>query len=187
MVESHKTLLNLETSRQERRQSDGLFWLDSWLWRSLTAINGSYVVLILAGAIVVLFGMVAGMAFLISRSRSGSGELLWTGFVSFDEDNFGDTGRFPDLYRSRKRSAGRQGLTGGRLRIKKSGIYWKTGSVLTPGGKSMGRSSFPGRPSKVLMSATSRTSPMPLEVPSGYISQAVTDISMESFSVPGRD
>jgi hypothetical protein len=101
----------------------------------LTAINGSYVFLVLAGVVVILFGTAIGFAFLISRRRSGSGGLLWTGLVSFDENDFDDTNRFPDIHRSRRSSTGRQGLTGGRMRIKKSGVYWDAGSVLTPGGQ----------------------------------------------------
>ena len=101
----------------------------------LTAISGSYLLLVLTGLIIVLFGTATGFAFLISRRRDGSGGLLWTGLVSFDENDFGDTERFPDLRRSRGRSAGRKGLTGGRLRVKKSGVYWEAGSILTPGGQ----------------------------------------------------
>ena len=102
---------------------------------SLTATRGNYAFLILVGVIVALLGTVAGLAFLNSRIRSGPEDIFWTGLVSFDEDDFGETARFPNLYRSRKQSAGRQGLTGGRLRIEKGGIYWKAGSLLTPGGQ----------------------------------------------------
>jgi len=101
----------------------------------LSGINGGYALPVLAGVVVVLLGPATGFAFFISRRRSGSDGLLWTGLVSFDENDFGDTARFPDVFRKRTRHVGREALTGGRLRIKKGGVFWDAGSFLTPGGQ----------------------------------------------------
>jgi hypothetical protein len=52
--------------------------------------------------------------------------------VSFHEEDFGDASLFPGITRQVKRSLGRKGLTGGKLRIETNGIQWRAGSVLTP-------------------------------------------------------
>jgi hypothetical protein len=60
-------------------------------------------------------------------------ETLWSGFVSFAEDDFPDESRFPHIQRLPTRSRGRKGLTGGRLFLQSDGMHWKAGSILTPG------------------------------------------------------
>jgi hypothetical protein len=101
----------------------------------LPAVNGRYLLPVIAAVLILLLGTATGFAFFISRRRSGANGLFWTGLVSFDENDFGDDARFPDVFRTSKRSVGRQGLTGGRLRMKKSGVFWQAGSILTPGGQ----------------------------------------------------
>jgi hypothetical protein len=62
-----------------------------------------------------------------------SDQHLWSGYVAFDEGDFEDRSRFPDITRTDKPSRGRKGLTGGRLHMEADGLHWKAGSLRTPG------------------------------------------------------
>jgi hypothetical protein len=118
----------------------------------LLAMSGSYALLVVFGVLLVVFGLVVVRAFSLSRPRDGSSGLYWKGLVSFNEEAFPitaggeafrDESKFPDILRIEKRSVGRQGLTGGHLRLKRDGIHWKAGSILTPGGQLHGEFFLP--------------------------------------------
>lgn len=69
--------------------------------------------------------------------------MIWKGKVSFEENDFQDRSRSPDIVRTFKPSVGRKGLTGGELRMQSDGVFWKAGSVFTPGGQLHGSFHLP--------------------------------------------
>jgi hypothetical protein len=71
-------------------------------------------------------------------------DTLWSGLVSFDENDLADKSRFPHIRRGTYKSPGKvKGLTGGRLRLLSEGMHWKAGSILTPGGQLHGSFQLP--------------------------------------------
>jgi len=79
----------------------------------------------------ILVGLIAVWVRFVTRRRR-RGDLYWTGFVSFVEDDFADTALFPHITRTPRKSLGRSGLSGGKLKVEARGLSWLAGSLATP-------------------------------------------------------
>ena len=102
----------------------------------IALLRGDVAPFLVVGAIVLALGALIGIEFWQSRRRHGRGGTMWVGSVAFDEADFDDKARFPDVIaksRSKRSQIGRLGLSGGHLQIERGGIRWTAGSLLTPG------------------------------------------------------
>ncbi len=101
----------------------------------IALLRGDVAPFLVVGAIALVASALIGVEFWRSRRRHGRDGIWWIGSVGFDEADFDDRSRFPDvihLSRSKRSQIGRLGISGGRLQIEDEGIRWTAGSLLTP-------------------------------------------------------
>jgi hypothetical protein len=111
-------------------------------WLVFLGVTGDYVIFAIFGVLALLFAAAIGRYFFMSRHRH-SEQLYWRGHVSFSEDDFDNRNLFPLITRTQRPSVGRQGLTGGRLEIRRDGLHWRTGTWTTPRSQLSGEFSLP--------------------------------------------